>query len=139
MKLRSVTLGLAALAAGLVAAPAAFAASADVRAMLDTGAEVGNALDAWRLDAETRGRIYARAMAGAHNRGVAATLRSLGLDRRVQAVAGGTVVTLAAAMLMPPTVAAASQNKAPQRRVCQKLPELRLRERHKWPLPGSFR
>lgn len=76
---------------------AAFAASADVRAMLDTGAEVGNALDAWQLDDDTRERLYIRAMAAARNRSVAATLRSLGLDRRVQAVAGGTVVTLAAA------------------------------------------
>jgi|HubBroStandDraft_2_1064218.scaffolds.fasta_scaffold355178_1 hypothetical protein len=76
---------------------AAFGASADVRAMLGTGAEVANALEALRLDAETRERIYTRAMTGARNRGVAATLRSLGLDRRVQAVAGGTVVTIAAA------------------------------------------
>jgi hypothetical protein len=76
---------------------AAFAASADVRAMIDTGVEIGNALDAWQLDLETKERIYARATAGARSRGVAATLRSLGLDRRVQAVAGGTVVTLAAA------------------------------------------
>jgi len=76
---------------------AAFAASADVRAMLETGTEVGNALDAWELDSETKERIYARAMAGARSRGIARSLRSFGLDRRVQAVAGGTVVTLAAA------------------------------------------
>lgn len=76
---------------------AAFAASSEIRAMIDTGVEIGEALDAWELDPGTRERIYARAMAGARDAGVAARLRSLGLDRRVQALAGGTVVTLAAA------------------------------------------
>lgn len=76
---------------------AAFAASPDVREMIETGAEVGEALDAWELEAGLRASIYARAMADARSRGVAARLRALGLDRRVQAVAGGTVVTIAAA------------------------------------------
>ncbi|HEY6470382.1 MAG TPA: hypothetical protein VI434_11505 [Candidatus Dormibacteraeota bacterium] len=76
---------------------AAFAASADVRAMIDSAVEVSDALDAWTLDPESRQRIYARAMANARSRGIGSRLRSLGLDRRVQAVAGGTVVTLAAA------------------------------------------
>ena len=76
---------------------AAFAASPDVRAMIETGTEIGEALATWELDPGTRERIYARATAGARSRGVAARLRSLGLDRRVQAVAGGTVVTIAAA------------------------------------------
>jgi hypothetical protein len=76
---------------------AAFAASPEIRAMIDTGVEIGEALDAWVLDPGTRERIYARAMTGARDRGVPARLRSLGLDRRVQALAGGTVVTIAAA------------------------------------------
>ncbi|HUZ70234.1 MAG TPA: hypothetical protein VMU65_11010 [Candidatus Saccharimonadales bacterium] len=76
---------------------AAFAASPDVRAMIETGGEIGEALDAWELGPGVRERIYARAIAGSRSRGVAARLRSLGLDRRVQAVAGGTVVTIAAA------------------------------------------
>jgi hypothetical protein len=76
---------------------AAFAASPDVRAMIETGSEIGEALDAWKLDPGVRERISARAIAGARRGGVAARLRSLGLDRRVQAVAGGTVVTIAAA------------------------------------------
>jgi hypothetical protein len=76
---------------------AAYTASPDVRAMIGTGSEVGEALDAWKLDAGLRERIYARAMANVSSRGLAARLRSLGLDRRVQAVAGGTVVTIVAA------------------------------------------
>jgi hypothetical protein len=76
---------------------AAFAAPPDLRAMIDTGVEIGDALESWHLDSEIRERIYARAMADARTRGVAARLRSAGLDRRVQALAGGTVVTLAAA------------------------------------------
>jgi hypothetical protein len=75
----------------------ALGASPDIRAMIDTGIEIGDALDAWELDPGTRELIYARAMAAARTPGVAARLLSLGLDRRVQAVAGGTVVTLAAA------------------------------------------
>ena len=76
---------------------AALGASSDIRAMIATGAEIADALDAWGLDPSTREQIYARAMAAAHTPGAAARLRSLGLNRRVQAVAGGTVVTLAAA------------------------------------------
>ena len=85
------------LDAALASDLAALGAPADLRAMLDTGIEIGHALDAWELDPRTREQIYARAMAAASTPGVAARLRSLGLDRRVQAVAGGTVVTLAAA------------------------------------------
>jgi hypothetical protein len=76
---------------------AALGASPDVRAMIATGVEIGNALDAWELDPQIKERIYAHAMADARSGGVVARLLSLGLDRRVQAVAGGTVVTLAAA------------------------------------------
>lgn len=76
---------------------AAFAAAPELRAMIDTGVEIGDTLDLWQLDREARDRIYARAMANARTRGVAARLRAIGLDRRVQALAGGAVVTLAAA------------------------------------------
>jgi hypothetical protein len=84
---------------------AAFAAPPELRAMIDTGVEIGDALEAWRLDGASRERIYARAMADARARGVAARLRSAGLDRRVQALAGGTVVTLAAAAAVGVAVA----------------------------------
>jgi hypothetical protein len=84
---------------------AAFAASPDVRAMIDTGVEIGDALEAWALDRAARDRIYARAMAGVSRRGFGARMRSLGLDRRVQALAGGTVVTIAAATAVGVAVA----------------------------------
>jgi hypothetical protein len=76
---------------------AAFAASRDVRELLETGAEVSSALGAWRLDADTRARIYAVAIANAVAPGFTARLRALGVDRRVQAIVGGAVVTVAAA------------------------------------------
>jgi hypothetical protein len=76
---------------------AAFAASSDVRALIETGAEVGGALGAWRLDGDTRARIYAAASENAVAPGIGARLRALGVDRRAQAIAGGAVVTLAAA------------------------------------------
>jgi hypothetical protein len=76
---------------------AAFAAPPDVRDLVETADEIGAALAAWHLDGDARARIYARAVAAAGNRGVGARLRALGLDRRVQALAGGGVVTLAAA------------------------------------------
>lgn len=76
---------------------AAFGAPSNIRAMIETGTEIGDALGTWELDPRTRDLIYARAMAAVRTPGVASRLRSLGLDRRVQAVAGGTVVTLAAA------------------------------------------
>jgi hypothetical protein len=76
---------------------AALAASPDVRGLIETGAEVGGALGAWRLDSEMRARIYARAIEGAVASGIVARLWALGVDRRVQAIAGGAVVTLAAA------------------------------------------
>jgi hypothetical protein len=76
---------------------AAFSASPDVRDLIEIGAEVAGALGAWRLDPDTRARIYATAIANAIDPGIGARLRALGLDRRVQAIAGGAVVTLAAA------------------------------------------
>jgi hypothetical protein len=76
---------------------AAFAASPDVRELIATGAEVGGALGAWRLDGETRSRIYAAAIERGVASGIGARLRALRVDRRTQAIAGGTVVTLAAA------------------------------------------
>jgi hypothetical protein len=76
---------------------AAFAASPDVRELIETGADVGAALGAWRLDSDTRARIYAAAIEHAVAPGIGARLRALGVDRRTQAIAGGAVVTLAAA------------------------------------------
>jgi hypothetical protein len=76
---------------------AAFAASPDVRELIETGVEVGGALGAWRLDSDTRARIYAAAIEHAVAPGIGARLRALGVDRRTQAIAGGAVVTLAAA------------------------------------------
>jgi hypothetical protein len=76
---------------------AAFAASPEVRELIDTGAEVAVALGARRLDADARARIYAAAIANAVAPGFGARLRVLGVDRRVQAIAGGALVTIAAA------------------------------------------
>jgi hypothetical protein len=76
---------------------AAFAASPDVRELIETGAEVGGALGAWRLDSDTRARIYAAAVANVVAPGIGSRLRALGFDRRTRAIAGGAVVTLAAA------------------------------------------
>lgn len=76
---------------------AALAASPEMRELIETGAEIGGALGAWRLDGDVRARIYAAAIANAVAPGVGARLRALGVDRRAQAIAGGAVVTLAAA------------------------------------------
>jgi hypothetical protein len=84
---------------------AAFAASPDLRDLIDMSAEVGDVLDAPRLSRGVRDRIYAAAVSHARSRGVGARLRALGLDRRVQAIAGGAVVTLAAATAVGVAVA----------------------------------
>jgi hypothetical protein len=76
----------------------AFAASPEVSGLVDTGDEVSAALAAWTLDRETRAQIYASALAIAGASGLGDRIRALGLDRRVQAIAGGTVVTMAAAV-----------------------------------------
>lgn len=76
---------------------AAFAASPEVRALIETGAEVGTVLGTWRLDGDTRARIHAAAIEHADAPGIRERLRTLGFDRRTQAIAGGAVVTLAAA------------------------------------------
>jgi len=75
----------------------AFAASPEIASLIDTGDEVGGALGAWTLDPGRRAAIYATALAIAEAAGFGARIRALGLDRRVQAVAGGAVVTVAAA------------------------------------------
>lgn len=75
----------------------AFAASPEVAALVDTGDEVSAALATWSLDPEARARIYRSALAMARTSGVGARIRALGLDRRMQAIAGGAVVTMAAA------------------------------------------
>jgi len=73
------------------------AASPAVAALVDTGDEVSGAFDARTLDPARRAQIYAAALAIADASGFEVRLRVLGLDRRVQAIAGGAVVTLAAA------------------------------------------
>jgi hypothetical protein len=75
----------------------ALAAAPEVASLIDTGDEVGGALAAWTLDPARRAAIYATALAIADAAGFGARVRAVGLDRRVQAVAGGAVVTLAAA------------------------------------------
>jgi hypothetical protein len=76
----------------------AYAASAEVQALVDTGDEVIGAMAAWSLDPGTRARIYATAVSRAGTFRLGDSLRTLGLDRRVQAIAGGAVVTLAAVL-----------------------------------------
>jgi hypothetical protein len=76
---------------------AAFAASSEVRALVDTGDEIGDALSTWSLDAATRTRLFADALAMTSAPSINERLRAFGLDRRVQAIAGGAVVTCAAA------------------------------------------
>lgn len=76
---------------------AAFAATSEVRALVDTGDEIGDALSQWSLDAATRTRLYAEALAMATVPSLNARLRAVGLDRRVLAIAGGAAVTCAAA------------------------------------------
>jgi hypothetical protein len=83
----------AALAGDMVA----FAASAEVPGLVDTGDEVGVALATWTLDPGQRAQIYAAALAIVDASGFGVRVRAIGLDRRVQAIAGGAVVTLAAA------------------------------------------
>jgi hypothetical protein len=75
----------------------AFAASPELSGLVDTGDEVSAALATRTLDPETRAQIYASALAIAGASGLGARIRALGLDRRVQAIAGGAVVTMAAA------------------------------------------
>ncbi len=75
----------------------AFAASPEVAGLVDTGDEVSAALATWTLDPETRARIYESARSMAGTSGVGGRIRALGLDRRMQAIAGGAVVTMAAA------------------------------------------
>lgn len=76
---------------------AAFAASSEVRALVDTGDEIGDALSTSSLDAATRTRLYAEALSMASAPTLKARLRAVGLDWRVLAIAGGAVVTFAAA------------------------------------------
>jgi hypothetical protein len=75
----------------------AFAAAPEVTGLVDTGDEVGAALASWTIDPGKRTQIYAAALAIAGTSGFGVRVRALGLDRRVQAIAGGAVVTLAAA------------------------------------------
>jgi hypothetical protein len=75
----------------------AFAASPEVAGLVDTGDEVSAALATWTLDLETRARIYESALAMGGTSGVGGRIRALGLDRRMQAIAGGAVVAMAAA------------------------------------------
>ena len=85
------------LEAALSGDMAAIAASTQVSALVDTGDEVGGMLAAWTLDPRKRAQLYAAALAIADASGLRIRVRSIGLDRRVQALAGGVVVTLAAA------------------------------------------
>jgi hypothetical protein len=85
------------LEAALESDLAAFGARPEIRDLVETSTEVSRALGAWHLDAETRARIYATVIVEAVAPGMNARLRALGFDRRVQAIAGGAVVTLAAA------------------------------------------
>jgi len=83
----------------------AFAASPEVAGLVDTGDEVSAALATWTLDPETRSRIYESALAMTGTSGVGARIRALGLDRRMQAIAGGAVVTMAAAAAVSVAIA----------------------------------
>ncbi len=85
------------LDAALAGDMAAFAASPEVQALLRTGDEVGGALAAWTLDPGTRARIHAATLAMGGVSGFGDRLRALRLNRRVRAIAGGSVVTFAAA------------------------------------------
>jgi hypothetical protein len=76
---------------------AAYGAPPELRDLLDTWDEVTEAFEAPRLSRATRDRIYAMAVSDVRRRGIGPRLRAIGLDRRVQAIAGGAVVTLAAA------------------------------------------
>jgi hypothetical protein len=83
----------------------AFAASPEVQGLVDTGDEVEWALKSWSLEPVSRARIHATAVAIADASGFGDRLRLLGLDRRVQALAGGAVVTLAAAAAVSVAIA----------------------------------
>jgi hypothetical protein len=74
-----------------------FAASPEVSGLVDTSDEIAGAMAAWTIDPGRRAQIYAAALAIADASGFGVRVRTLGLDRRVQAIAGGAVVTLAAA------------------------------------------
>ena len=91
----------AALAGDMVA----FAASAEVPGLVDTGDEVGVALATRTLDPGQRAQIYAAALAIVDASGFGVRVRAIGLDRRVQAIAGGAVVTLAAATALSLAIA----------------------------------
>lgn len=91
----------AALAGDMIA----FAASPEVSGLVNTGDEVAGALAAWSLRAGKRAQIHAAALAIADASGFSVRLRAFGLDRRVQAVAGGAVVTLAAAAALSVAIA----------------------------------
>lgn len=93
------------LDAALTGDMVAFAASPEVSGLVATGDEVGGALTAWALDPIHRAQIYAAAVAIADASGFGDRLRAFGLDRRVQAIAGGTVVTLAAAAAVSVAIA----------------------------------
>jgi hypothetical protein len=91
----------AALAGDMIA----LVASPEVSALVDTGDEVAGALAAWSLEAGKRAQLRAAALAIADASGFSVRLRAFGLDRRVQAIAGGTVVTLAAAAALSVAIA----------------------------------
>jgi hypothetical protein len=91
----------AALAGDMIA----FAASPEVSGLVNTGDEVAGALAAWSLQAGKRAQLHAAALAIADASGFGVRLRAFGLDRRVQAVAGGAVVTLAAAAALSVAIA----------------------------------
>ncbi len=93
------------LDAALTGDMVAFAASPEVSGLVATGDEVGGALAAWALDPMQRAQIYAAALAIADASGFGDRLRAFGLDRRVQAIAGGAVVTLAAAAAVSVAIA----------------------------------
>jgi hypothetical protein len=91
----------AALAGNMVA----FAAAPEVPGLVDTGDEVGGALAGWTLDPGKRAEIYSAALAIVDASGFGVRIRAIGLDRRVQAIAGGAVVTLAAATAVSVAIA----------------------------------
>ena len=91
----------AALAGNVVA----LAAAPEVPGLVDTGDEVGGALAGGTLDPGKRAEIYSAALAIVDASGFGMRMRAIGLDRRVQAIAGGAVVTLAAATAVSVAIA----------------------------------
>jgi len=83
----------------------AFVASPEVAGLVDTGDEVSAALATWTVSPERRTQIYASALAMAGTSRVGVRIRTLGLDRRMQAIAGGAVVTMAAAAAVSVAIA----------------------------------